>query len=111
MRILFLLLIFAMLAISCKKDPVTPPHQNAFSASVNGTTFVPTTIEVLISGSSIPGARAVNVYAKDANGHEIFLLMYEYDGTKSTFNLDQSSSPSVGLFTLLDIGLATDFSV
>ena len=35
--------------------------------------------------------------------------MYEYDGAKTTFNLDQGSS-SVGLFTLLDIGIGTDFS-
>jgi hypothetical protein len=110
MRISFLLLVFAILAISCKKDPVTPPHQNAFSASVNGTAFVPSDIVVAVSGSSLAGARAVGVNATDVNGHKIFLYMYDYDGTKSTFNLVYNTGTE-GLFTLQDLGIGTAFSV
>ena len=86
-RISSLFFVFALFAMSCKKSTDTAPHKNAFSASVNGSAFVPTGIEVLVSGSSIPGARAVNVYANEGNGHQLYLNMYDYDGTKTAFNL------------------------
>jgi hypothetical protein len=109
MRISFLFLVFAILAISCKKDPVTPPHQNSFSASVNGTAFVPSDIVVAVSGSSLAGARAVGFNATDVNGHKISLYMHDYDGTKSTFNLDFNTY-TAGVYILQDAGLATVLS-
>jgi hypothetical protein len=92
MRILFLLSLIALLAISCKKTVEPAPHQNTFSAIMNGTSFVSGNTEVDISGSSLPGTRAVHIIAKDVNQRELLLYMYGYDGTKSTFTLGQSGS-------------------
>jgi hypothetical protein len=101
MRITLLLLVFLIIAISCKKDPETPPHEDSFSASVNGTAFLPANIKVLISGSASPGSRAINVYAANINGLVLSLHMYEYNGIKTTFNLDPASG-SLGAYCLKD---------
>jgi hypothetical protein len=105
MKIAFLLLVMAMLAVSCKKsNSPPPPHQNTLSASVNGAPFVPTRIKVLISGAT-PG-KDVGIFADDASGRSLFIDLYAYDANKSTFNLDGSFN-SFGSFCSQDCDLIT----
>lgn len=104
MRSLFLVLLFAILVISCKKPADPTPHQNTFSASVDGTAFVPASIEVYISGSSLPGTRAVSVHAKNVSNDMVTFYLNEYDGTKSNFTLGQNG-PSSGTFCINSCGL------
>jgi hypothetical protein len=67
-----LFLLFVIFLTACKKTPNDPdPHVNTFSAIVNGTPFIPTSIDASTSGSSIPGIRPLNVAAKGTNGHGI----------------------------------------
>ena len=97
---LSLFLIIAVLATSCHKTQQEPTaYINTFSANVNGVTFVPASIEVLFGGSSVPGARQVNIYAKNANGHEITLILLNYDGQIKTF------TQTIGAYTIPPGGL------
>jgi hypothetical protein len=48
-------------------DP-PPPHQNTFTATINGNAFVSAKIEVSVSGSSVPGAKSVLIQPTDAIG-------------------------------------------
>ena len=94
------LLIIGVLATSCNKnEQELSPHLNTFSANVNDATFVPTNIEVLFGGSSIPGAKQVNIYANGANGHTVTLIMLDYDGKLKTF------THSIGAYTIAPGGL------
>ena len=83
--LLFLISIALILPFCSKKDQVPTLFTNTFSATVNGDAFEPVNIQVLYGGSSIPGAKQVNVYAMKANGHEVVLVMLDYDGTLKTF--------------------------
>lgn len=111
MRILIIasLIFIPCLIISCKKSAGPPSHQNTFSASVNGQEFVSKTIKVAISGSSLPGTKAVHIYATNQSGYEVLLYMYEYDGIKSIFNLGQPGS-SLGAFCTKDCDYLTMIS-
>jgi hypothetical protein len=85
---LALFLFFGILATSCNKNKSeqdSSSYHNTFSTSVNGGPFIPTSIEVLFGGSSIPNGRQVNFYATAANGHQVTLIMLDYDGTLKTF--------------------------
>ncbi|CAN5157670.1 hypothetical protein BH09BAC2_BH09BAC2_13560 [soil metagenome] len=93
--ILFFLIITIILAPSCNKKKQEPsPHVNTFTANVNGTAFVTTGIEILFGGSSVPGARQVNVYANAANGHIVTLIMLDYNSTVKTF------TQSIGVYSI-----------
>jgi hypothetical protein len=93
LRISFLLLFFAMFIITCKKPSgPPPPHQNTFTTTINGNAFVSAKTEVFVSGSSVPGAKSVFIKTTNAITHEMYLNMYDYNGTKSTFTLDMNSS-------------------
>jgi hypothetical protein len=86
----------AILAVSCKKsNNPPPPHQNTFTASVNGTAFVPTNIKVLINSATVPSATGILIKADNVNGQFMALLLGDYNGAKSTFNFDQSGQNSV----------------
>ncbi len=108
MRVSFLLLFSVLLTFSCKKDADTPPHQNTFSATVEGPTesnFVPSTIEVFRFGYTASGPGYVTIDANEGSGRRLFLYMLDYDGTKSTFNfLNGNQSSSTGSFCLKDCG-------
>ena len=106
MRISFLFLFFAILAISCKKDHehVTPPPQDSFSAYVNGIAFVPTSVDVRSGFDPNIGVRSAGIGGIDVNGYQIYFVLYEYDGTKLTFNLDPSSS------SFADYGIPNPYS-
>ncbi len=92
--------IIGVLATSCHKTQQEPtPYINTFSANVNGATFVPTSIEVLFGGSSVPGAKQVNIYAKSANGHGVTLILLNYDGQIKTF------TQTIGAYTIPPGGL------
>ena len=85
-NILCFCLLVAILTIACnKKKPELPLHLDTFSANVNGIAFAPASLEVLYGGSSVPGAKQVNIAAMGANGHEVTLIMLDYDGTLKTF--------------------------
>ena len=88
MRVSILLLVFAILGFSCNKTDDKPSHVNTFSASVNGTAFVPRSIEASFDkwATNYPYPKSVYVSVDEFNGTRLFLYLYEYDGTKSTFN-------------------------
>jgi hypothetical protein len=104
-KLIIVLLVFMSLFInSCRKsDPETQLHKNTFSAFVNGKEFVPTGIEVAISGSTLPGTRAVHVFAKDQNNHQLSLYLYEYNGIKTLFSLSLMPG-SGGSYCIQDCG-------
>jgi hypothetical protein len=101
MQTSFLLLVLSIFIISCKKSHF---HENTFSATVNGTEFMAKTIEVLISGTSVPGAKAVNIYATNTNGSLVFLTIYTYNGTKTTFKFDDIIDGTSGFYCLEGCG-------
>ncbi len=101
MRISLLFFVFATFALSCKKDPVVPPQENSFSATVNGNPFYNSNTRVVIGATTVPGARGVNIIAEDANAYKIFLHLLEYDGVKTSFSLD-SNSPTSAIYTQQD---------
>ena len=78
-----------MFTITCKKPSDPAPHKNTLSAYVNGNSQS-YRVEVSIWGSTFPGTRGVSLMAK-INQEELYLSMHEYDGTKSTFTLDDQS--------------------
>ena len=102
MRVSFLLLVFAILGLSCNKTDDKPPHVNTFSATLDGTAFVPYKTDVGIDGAT-PGTRAITVVGL-GSGVALGLYMYEYNGTKSTFTLGdiQNRTSSSGYFCSRD---------
>jgi hypothetical protein len=91
MRISFLLLVFAILSFSCNKNTEPTSYQNTLSASVNGVSIVPVSIEVGIGGSSIPGARTVVVNVNTPDKLELKVTMLDYNGTVRTFICDPNT--------------------
>ena len=90
MQVSFLLLVFAILGLSCNKTGDKPAHVNTFSASVNGTAFVPQSIDASFDkwAANYPFPKSVYVSVDEFNGTRLFLYLYGYDGTKSTFTLE-----------------------
>ena len=81
----YFVLVLTFVTACNKGENVPAPHVNTFSANVNGIAFIPANIEMLYGGSSVPGAKQVNIAAIGANGHEVTLIMLDYDGTLKTF--------------------------
>jgi hypothetical protein len=87
---------------SCNKDGndrEPPAHVNALSAHVNGVAYKSKSTEVYISGTSVPGARSVGIYATMASGRELFLNMHVYDETLKTFNNETNLSGGIGCYS------------
>jgi hypothetical protein len=102
MRKLMIILGAVFMVASCNKDGnerEPPAHVNSLSARINGVAHESISTEVHISGTSVPGARSVGIYATAASGRELFLNMHVYDGTLKTFTNETNLSSGIGCYS------------
>jgi hypothetical protein len=100
-KTIIILMVGTLTVVSCKKspvEPVPPPHNNTFSAQVNGNPFGPTTMSAYLTYWS-PTNHLVDITATDANSDQIRLVVDEYDGVKTSFNLGNYNTEKYGTFT------------
>jgi hypothetical protein len=109
---IFFLLLFVIFITACKKKEVKEPdpHVNTFSANVNGTPFVSTSV---VSERSMPspgdplGTTPVFIYAKGINGNSITLFLYHYNGTIKIFT---AQVQLIGAYNIFQSGVMVSSS-
>jgi hypothetical protein len=93
--------LFALLLVvfSCKKDPKPPaPHQNSYSARVNGVPFIFS--EIIAEKTPGPaGVTSFYLAAKDAGNRYIIFLIHDYRSSPISALIDSAGTKALATFS------------